>query len=350
MTRLFPLWLCLFFLPLPVFPRQAATTASRITLDVVVNDKSGNPVSGLQQQNFTILDNQQPQKILSFEAIGGNSPANADLETVLVIDAVNIGLVRVAFAREEIQKFLRQDGGKLAQPLSIDFLSDSGLVAQATPTRDGNALIAYMKQHETALRTLRGSQGFYGAADRVQLSLRALGQLAQYEENRPGRKLVIWVSPGWPILTGPNVQLTSKDQQNLFHTVVAVSTQLRQSRIALYAVDPLGTSDSGSFRTFYYEQFLKGVTAPNRVLIGNLALQVLAYQSGGRVLNSSNSIAGEIERCIRDVKAYYVLTYDPPPADGPDDYHAIEVKLDQPQLKAQTRSGYYAQPTRPRTP
>jgi len=152
------------------------------------------------------------------------------------------------------------------------------------------------------------------------------------------------------MLTGPNVQLTSKDQQNLFSTVVAVSTQLRQSRIALYAVDPLGTSDAGSFRTFYYEQFLKGVTSPNRVVIGNLALQVLAYQSGGRVLKSSNDVAGEIEHCIRDANTYYVVTYDPPPADGPDDYHAIEVKLDQPQLKAQTRSGYYAQPTRPRTP
>jgi VWFA-related protein len=350
MTRPFPLWICLFFLSLPASPRQAATPASRITLDVVVNDKSGNPVSGLEQQNFTILDNKQPQKILSFEAIGGNGAANADLETILVIDAVNIGLTRVAFAREEIQKFLRQDGGKLARPLSIDFLSDSGLIGQETPSRDGDALIAYMNQHQTALRTLRRSQGFYGAADQVQLSLRALGQLAQYEENRPGRKIVIWVSPGWPMLTGPNVQLTSKDQQNLFSTVVAVSTQLRQSRIALYAVDPLGTSDAGSFRTFYYEQFLKGVTSPNRVVIGNLALQVLAYQSGGRVLKSSNDVAGEIEHCIRDANTYYVVTYDPPPADGPDDYHAIEVKLDQPQLKAQTRSGYYAQPTRPRTP
>jgi len=140
MTRPFPLWICLFFLSLPASPRQAATPASRITLDVVVNDKSGNPVSGLEQQNFTILDNKQPQKILSFEAIGGNGAANADLETILVIDAVNIGLTRVAFAREEIQKFLRQDGGKLARPLSIDFLSDSGLIGQETPSRDGDAL------------------------------------------------------------------------------------------------------------------------------------------------------------------------------------------------------------------
>jgi len=343
------IWLSLFFFSLPAFPRQAPVPASRITLDVVVNDKSGNPVSGLEQQNFTILDNKQPQKILSFEAIRG-AAAEDGLETVLVLDAANIGFSRVAYAREEIEKFLRQDGGKLARPLSIDFLSDSGLSIQSTASTDGNALIAYINQHQTGLRTTRRSQGFYGAADRVQLSIRALGQLAEYEEKRPGRKIVIWVSPGWPMLSGPNVQLTSKEQQNLFNTVVAISTELRQSRITLYAVDPLGTADAGGFRTFYYEDFLKGVTAPNNVLIGDLALQVLAYQSGGRVLNSSNNVAGEIERCIRDTNTYYVLSYDPPPADGPNDYHAIEVKLDKPQLKAQTRSGYYAQPTRPRTP
>ena len=98
------------------------------------------------------------------------------------------------------------------------------------------------------------------------------------------------------------------------------------------------------------EQFLKGVRTPNQVLIGNVALQVFAVQSGGRVLNSSNDVTGEIERCARDADVYYVLSYDAPPADGPDDYHTIQVKLSPPQLKAQTRSGYYDQPVRARTP
>ena len=343
------IWLVLVSSSLPALPRQAAAPASGITLDVVVNDKSGTPVSGLQQQNFTILDNKQPQKILSFEAMGGTS-AGDQLETILVMDAVNIGFSRVAYAREEVEKFLRQDGGKLARPLSINFLSDSGLNIQNTVYRDGNALIAYLNQHQNGLRVSGRSQGFYGAVDRAQLSLRSLGQLAEYEEKRPGRKMVIWLSPGWALLTGPRVQLSLKEQEDIFNTIVALSTQLRKSRITLYAVDPLGSADAGNLRTFYYEDFLKGVTVPSKTQFGDLALQVLAYQSGGRVLNSNNNIASEIERCVRDASTYYVLSYDPPPADGPNDYHAIEVKLDQPQLKAQTRSGYYAQPTGSRTP
>lgn len=321
-----------------------AQTDNRITLYVVANDKSGNPITGLQQQDFTILDNKQPQKIISFEAARGTTQTNADVEIVLVLDAVNTTFTRVAFAREQMDKFLKQDGGRLARPVSIAIFTDAGFNMQRGASRDGNALAAYLDQQETGLRSMNRSQGFYGAADRSDLSLRAVQQLATYEEKRPGRKLVIWISPGWPLLTGPRIELTSKQQQSIFATIVDLSTQLRQSGITLYSVDPLGTSDSVGLQTFYYEQFLKAVTLPKQVQYGNLALQVLAVHSGGRVLNSNNDIASEMERCARDANAYYVLRFDAPAADGPSYYNSIEVKIAQPKIKAQTLSGYYAQP------
>ncbi|MBV9762394.1 MAG: VWA domain-containing protein [Acidobacteriaceae bacterium] len=333
-------------------PASSASPAAgppRVTLDVVVRDKSGNPVAGLRQEDFTILDSKQPQPIVSFQAVGGGSE-HTGLEVILVIDALNTGFDRVSFARLQIEKFLRQDAGKLAWPVSIDFLTDAGLRVQNTPSRDGNAVISYLEQNPNGLRVSGRSQGFYGASDRAQLSLRSLGELAQIEEQRPGRKIVIWLSPGWALLTGPRVQLSHKDQESIFNTAVSLSTHLRQARIALYTVDPLGTDDAGRLRTFYYEQFLKGLTSAGKAQFANLALQVFAQQSGGRILNSDNDIAGEIESCIRDASAYYVLAYEAPAADGPNDYHSIEVKLNQPQLKAQTRTGYYDQPVRPRTP
>ena len=81
-----------------------------------------------------------------------------------------------------------------------------------------------------------------------------------------------------------------------------------------------------------------------QVQIGNLALQVLAAQSGGRVLNSDNDVAGEIATCVADANAFYVLSFDGLPGDGPNEYHALEIKIDKPGLTARTRSGYYAQP------
>lgn len=352
-----PFYLASVTLLLAAFPQQPAQPAApepvssnRITLNVIVNDKSGTPVTGLQRQDFSILDNQLPTQILSFEARGQSPAPNEPLEIILVIDSVNTSFNRVAFEREQVLKFLQRDNGKLAWPVSIDFFSDSGLSIQNAPSLDGNALVEYLKQHVIGLRSIPRSSGFYGAGERLQLSLAALRQLAEHEAKRPGRKLVVWISPGWPLLSGIRVQLTTKDEQGIFDTIVASSAELRQAGITLYNVDPLGTGDAGTIRLSYYEQFLKGVTGWKHAEFGNMGLQVLAIHTGGRVLNASNDIAGEIERCVRDAKAYYVLSFQPRAADGPNEYHAIDVKLSQPGLKAQTQSGYYAQPEAPRRP
>ena len=56
-------------------------------------------------------------------------------------------------------------------------------------------------------------------------SLRAflLERLADYEATKPGRKLVVWISPGWPLLSDPEVGFTSKEQLGLFNSIVAFS-------------------------------------------------------------------------------------------------------------------------------
>ena len=176
------------------------------------------------------------------------------------------------------------------------------------------------------------------------MSLGALQQLAAAAAKQPGRKLLIWVSPGWPILTDPRIQLSSKDQQKLFGGIVGISNALRSADLTIYSVDPLGTADAVQGRTTYYQSFLKGVKKPQEVQYGNVALQVFAIQSGGRVLDSQNDIAAEIATAAADASNYYVLTYQAVAGDGPEEYHSIEVKLDQPKLKALTPTGYYAQP------
>jgi VWFA-related protein len=316
-----------------------------MTLDVVVTDKSGKPVSGLQQQDFTLLDNKQPQKIVSFHAVeGGAATADPPVEVILLVDDVNTSPSQVAFERDQIERFLRRNGGELARPASTVVLSDSGIAIGDTSSRDGNAVVADLNQKKSGLRSIGRSQGVYGAHDRLVLSLHSLQQLADYEAPKPGRKLAVWISPGWPLLSGPEVMLTSKDQQGLLNSIVGLSDRLRQARITLYDVDPSGTTDAVGFQTFIYKDYLKPVRKVGQAQYGNLALQVLAYQSGGRVLNSSNDVTGEIEACVADANSFYVLSFDGLPGDGPNEYHALEIKIDKPGLAARTRSGYYAQP------
>jgi VWFA-related protein len=316
----------------------------RISIDVVVTDKSGNPVPGLQQQDFTLLDGKQPQPILSFHATEASSKDAEPVQVIFLLDGVNIGVQSVGVARTQLENFLRRDGGKLELPTSLALFTDTSTQFQPTPTRDGNGLVQSLEANPTGLRSIGRSTGFYGATERLDLSLRTLEGLIAREIKQPGRKLLVWISPGWPLLTGPGIQLTVKDQTWMFNAIVSFSKELRDARMTLYSIDPLGMSDAVTGRTTYWQGFVKGVPAAKKVEGGNLALQVLATQSGGRVLNSSNDLTSLIASCMVDAKAYYTLSFEAPPADHPDEFHSLEVKIDKPGLTARTRTGYYAQP------
>jgi VWFA-related protein len=331
--------------PRPTEPAKvpASGTDREVMLDVQVTDKSGAPVRGLQKEDFTILDDKLPLNVVSFRAVD-RATADPPVEIVLVVDAVNTSVRYVSYERSELKKFLLQNGGKLAQPTSLIFFTDAEAKMQRAPSRDGNALAAVYDQYETGLRSITQSQGFYGASERFELSLRTLNSLMEYEKTRPGRKLLVWFSPGWPLLTGPRVDLSAKGAERLFQSIVTLSTGLRQADITLYSIDPLGMADAGGMRTSYYKEFLKGVPSANRTEAADLSLQVLATQSGGRVLNSSNDLAQEIADCATDAEAYYVLSFNSVRPDHANEYHAIEVTTDRPGTKVRARTGYYAQP------
>lgn len=260
-----------------------------------------------------------------------------------MIDAVNATVHNISYERIELDKFLRAEGGHLAYPIALAVLTDSGIQIVGSPSTDGNALSAALQQVDAGLRTIGRSGGLAGAAERWKLSLGALRQLVASKIPRPGRQVMIWISPGWPLLSGPSAELDSNQQKQIFADIVTLSTRLLQDGITLYGVDPLGSGES-MMRTSYYKDFLKGVSKPSEVNLGDLSLPVLATQSGGLALNSSNNIAGLIQECVADAAPYYEISFDSSPAERPDEYHHLEVKVAKPGLTARTRQGYYAQP------
>jgi VWFA-related protein len=313
--------------------------ASRINLDVVVTAKSGPPVANLQQQDFTIFDNKTAQHITSFEALDGS---HEPIKVIILIDAVNSAFQNISRDREELSKFLRANEGRLAQPTALAFFTDSGTQVQQDFSTDGNALNAALEQFTFGLRSIRRSSE-WGASDRFQLSMNALRELLAHVSDLPGRKMIFWVSPGWPLLSGPRLYLDGKQLNQIFSTIVGLSTQLRQARVTLYSIDTLGAAE-GVGRTFYYQDFLKGVSKSNQATFGDLGLQVLATQTGGLALSSTNDIVAMLQKCFADTEAYYRLSFNSAPADHRDEYHNLLVQVAKPGLTARTRTGYYAQP------
>ncbi len=309
-------------------------------LDVVVTPKSGVPVAGLHEQDFRVLDNKVPQTITSFHAYhGGKEP----VEVILLVDSVNTQFRHVAYERIEIDRFLNANGGRTSQPMTLAILTDDGIRKEPGFTRDGHALAAALDKEAIGLREITRDTGFYGAEERADISLKALQQLLEYEVKRPGRKIILWVSPGWPMLPGTQGFLTGPEEKGIFNQVVSISALLRQSQTTIYNVDPLGPGEGLEY-TFLYEDFLNGIKKPDDSNFGNLALQVIAAQSGGLVLTGSSDIAAMLTQCMTEAGEYYRLSYVPPVARGTDEYHDIEVQVDEHGLKAHTRTGYYAEP------
>jgi VWFA-related protein len=309
-----------------------------VYLDVVVSPKAGPPLSGLTQQDFTVLDNELPVTLDSFQAISEHQGTD---EAVIVVDEVNTTLENVAYVRAEISKFLRRNRGQLSQPTRLAFLTDSGIEIQDDFTTDGEALSAILDRHPTGIQSIPNSGGVYGDLDRFKISTNALFQLANREGSRPGRKLILWISPGWPLLALPDVQeIGEKQKQQIFSNVVELTTLLCQSRITLHDIDPLGDSDFGA-RSLRWQGFLKGPSKPGQAQWGDMALQVLALHSGGLVLTGSNDLVASLEKCLSDTKAYYELSFIPHHDKKSDAYHRLEVKVANTAATARTCQGYY---------
>jgi len=265
-----------------------------------------------------------------------------------VIDAINADPLKASLEREGIKQFLQRNGGKLAQPVSVVLVSDNPNQIRSKPSTDGNAQAALLEQDVTGLRTINRSQGIYGVAERFQMSIKALTSLAAFEAKTPGRKLVVWIGPGWPLLINAGSDITTQDQTHIFHSIVALSTQLRQDHITLYNVETRGVARTSMGQFYDYKQFLKGVKSADQAYPATLSLQVLVVQTGGRVFNENNdlpsAIAAEITEGASDGGVFYVLSFAPGRADRMNEYHALEVKIAEPGLMVRTRTGYYAQP------
>jgi VWFA-related protein len=328
----------------------------------VVTDNSGKTITGLGPNDFTLLDNHQAQKILSFDSFDGvSAKPDPPVEVILVIDTMGMPsyLSRgmpgylAGFEREEVERFLRRNGGHLAQPVTIFGLSDNGFWTLAQPSGDGNALAAEIARDRLVfIRRWNPLESIVVREPDGLKALKALGHIATAKRRNPGKKLLLWVGPGWGIGSARDFE-TRDPKPRTFNTIYWFSNLLREARISLFSftvgqTDPETTDpgtrtdpEKGSER---YLLFLNGVESAQQASLKNLDRKVLAVQSGGRVLGPGNDLVSQIDTCVQEASAFYTLSFDPPRADHPAEYHSLHVQVREPGLTARTNTGYYDQP------
>jgi len=221
-----------------------------VVVDVIALDHKGVPVADLKANDFTLQEENQPQKIrfFNFQKGAQGQPAvltpatlsssritnmprfktNSALN-VLLLDGINVTNANQKYAHEEMLKFLEKLPA--GQPLAVyamgtrlrmlqDFTVDPTLLKEAVKKSRSKAL-GVRSESSNALDhppgTMEGmppamlqevlrfgqEQTINQMDDRVRLTIEQLGALARNLAGYPGRKNLIWVSEAFPAYLFP---------------------------------------------------------------------------------------------------------------------------------------------------
>ena len=276
------------------------TRANLVVVDLVLNDRAGNLVSGLTPADLTLTDNGKPQTINSFDAhtetpvspqivprpanlapgifSNAQAPASgAPVLNILLVDALNTPLADQTFLHQQLLQFLRTPSpGPMAVfgltthliPLQ-GFTADPRLLRAAVDRMGSRASTARSDPISTGQQTnlsdtfetsLGGSDREFAAVlerlrqfeaeveisqDRMRQheTLDALDALANYLGNLPGRKNLIWFSGAFPLDIVPDSRLKTPFRGtgiDLMDQLRETSALLTRARVALYPVDARG--------------------------------------------------------------------------------------------------------------
>ena len=319
----------------PLAPLSATNPVVReglFSIDVVVTDAAGNPVSDLAPLDFTLLDNGQPAKIRTpHNSRGSLEPAP---ELIFVLDAVNLSPQQLAQTESAIVRFLR----RLDSSCFLYRLTRDGLFSSSKPTRDGNLLAREVEQHRsprTVWESVRNDGpnllgSWVNKSQPNPLSLRALGSIAIDQREIAARKVVVWLGPGWPVGSG----------ESDFNEITELSTRLREARITLDNVDVSPNPD----QLVNYHDYLEAPRSQKDVQAAKMALQVIATHTGGLLLDSSGDPNRDIERCVDQERSFYTLTFNPPHTSQMDEFHDLRIQVARPGLTVRAPTAYYNEP------
>jgi len=374
----------------PIFKKSVR----RVLVDVVVQDANGKSVSGLKAKDFSVLEDGQPQRILSFDFHGFenssislpsnapalppntfvNIPATPERGALYVIlyDLVNTGIDDQMAARQQLLRFIdrKPEGTRFAIFVNADRL----FLLQGF-TNDPRVLRAAINSQGPGPHLPRAF--LYGANYGLGNSVRMVGilnLLAGYLEGLPGRKNVMWVSGGFPLELSP----TEGEDPALVARTREGLAALARSQVALYPVDVRGVVVVNEDATLAPNRGAGGPVddvSSNGPVIGGKSGGAVAAQkaanerlarilqartslnssyaiadesgflTGGRSFVGNNDLVTELSDAAEHGAMYYTLSYSPSKAVDDGSKRGITVKLARPGYRLFYRQFYYAYPS-----
>jgi VWFA-related protein len=375
-----------------------------VLIPTLVTDKSGNHISELKKEDFTVLENGAEQKITTFEEITSDAhrlsrPRNPNefsnslaggpsvgRITLIVLDFINTPFMGQANARKELLKYLTQSLDQ-REPTALYTLTRSGIHVIHDFTTDPRVLVAalhkvngdtsHMVDTQEDVEAITGTASPDGSAgvdpgavqseaDRIQTmledtelnfqsfeqrlaityTLQGLQQLSQALAGFPGRKSLIWAGGGFPFSVSDNTMRLAPPGRDTLSDVLPMYEHtwqlLNDAQIALYPLDVNGLQVG----------IVPSATVRNpgtnyarnmnwKQLDTQATLKTFASMTGGRAYYNSNDLVKGFRDAVRDSAEYYMLGYYLDRSNTKSGWRKLAVKVKRDRVEVRARSGFF---------
>lgn len=393
----------------PSAPEQPTTTLTTTTelvlVPVQVKGGDGKPILNLKQQDFILKSDGKVQPISVFEESQAAAPKPPSPQPppnptrliyssvpdggmpqqllIIAIDLVNTPFLEQGRAKQQLLKYLSED--LPTQPFAMVAITRYGLRQIHSFTSDPSALAAALRRmqvstskeevQEVTLDTLatgdlnqlqqafQDSEVYSAYATKIaaEATLAGLSQIAQAYAGVPGRKSVIWLTGGLPmLLTNPMTGGVTGVDTDLIDRFQDTFSALNTANIAVYSVNlnGLNTSQANYARGNSYGGNNRGVTiGASQNINGSYrgmgapmaddpteGIKLLANKTGGKWCTAMTELKTCIDQAVQDSTSYYLLGFYVPQNDRKAGWHKVEVKLASGRDQVHSRPNYYLAP------
>ncbi len=169
------------------------------------------------------------------------------------------------------------------------------------------------------------------------LSIDGLQRLIRAQAQIPGRKTVIYFSPGL---------IVPLEQPERYRAMIS---EANRANISFYTADPSGLDTMSRIRMA--DLVTQAVqTAEDGTAVAVMPtnyqenLRELAEDTGGFAIANTNDMRVPLRRVMEEVRAHYEATYAPTSSNYDGHFRTIEVRARRPGIQIQGRKGYFALP------
>ncbi len=257
-----------------------------------------------------------------------------------------------ARVREQLQEMLgpNQSGQGLGDQVASQSPGGSGQSGPAGAANGPAAANAAMAQ--MMLRMLQSKQQDE-ATDQGRAKIVALLQMVKEQYSLPGRKTILYFTPGFQIPQG---------MEEPFKSVISIANR---SNVSFYALDARGLGVGGQnassnsqlmdAMSASAENMKRGNVSTANAQSADMAIEAgranvqntlaeLADSTGGFLIANTNDFTGKLKRLTEDIETYYEISYDPQIERYDGSFRKVSVRTDVANLRVQSRSGYFALP------